>query len=63
MRKILLGIHLGLVLLGSQFFRIPGVVFIVVGLTLHAGAEGSVKAVKMSSKLLVTRPPESTPAP
>ena len=55
--------RLGLVLLGSQFFRIPGVVFIVVGLTLHAGAEGSVKAVKMSSKLLVTRPPESTPVP
>lgn len=51
--------RVGLVLLGSQFLRIPGVVFIVVGLTLHAGAEGSVKAVKMSSKLLVTRPPET----
>jgi hypothetical protein len=54
--------RVGLVLLGSQFLRVPGIVLIVVGLTLHAGAEGSVKAVKMSSKLLVTRPPEPASA-
>jgi hypothetical protein len=48
--------RIGLVMVGSQFLRIPGLVFMAVGLTLHAGAEGSVKAVKMSSKLLVARP-------
>jgi hypothetical protein len=52
--------RVGLVMLGSQLLRIPGIVFIAVGLTLQAGAEGSVNAVKLSSKILVARTPGST---
>jgi hypothetical protein len=44
--------RLGLLMLGSSVLRIPGVVFLAVGLMLQAGATGSVKAVKMSATLV-----------
>jgi hypothetical protein len=44
--------RVGLLMLGSQLLLIPGIVLLAVGLTLQAGATGSVKAVKMSTKLI-----------
>jgi hypothetical protein len=44
--------RLGILMLGSKVLLIPGIVFIVVGFTLHAGATGAVKAVKMGAKLI-----------
>jgi hypothetical protein len=45
--------RLGLLMLGSQVLRIPGVFLLVVGFTLHAGATGAVRAIKMSASLAV----------
>lgn len=50
--------RLGVLMLGSSTLLIPGIVLLVIGLTLQAGATGSVKAIKMSAKLAVGRPPE-----
>ena len=49
--------RLGLVMLGSHTFFIPGCILIAIGLTLQAGATGAVKAVKMSAKLASGHPP------
>jgi hypothetical protein len=49
--------RLGLVLLGSGTLFILGVICFAVGLTLQAGATGAVKAIKMSAKLIASRPP------
>jgi len=43
--------RLGLIMLGSHTFFIPGIVVIAIGLTLQAGATSAVKTVKMSVKL------------
>ena len=45
--------RIGVLLLGSQvlFVFVLGVVLLVLGLTLQAGATGAVKAIKMSAKL------------
>ena len=45
--------RLGLLMLGSQVLRIPGVFVLVLGFTLHAGATGAVRAIKMSASLAV----------
>jgi hypothetical protein len=45
--------RLGILMLGSPVLRIPGVVVLVVGFTLHAGATGAVRAIKMSASLAV----------
>jgi len=45
--------RLGLLMLGSQILRIPGVVVLVLGFTLHAGATGAVRAIKLSASLAV----------
>jgi hypothetical protein len=45
--------RLGILMLGSQVLRIPGVFVLVVGFTLHAGATGAVRAIKMSASLAV----------
>ena len=45
--------RLGLLMLGSQVLRIPGVIVLVTGFTLHAGATGAVRAIKMSASLAV----------
>jgi hypothetical protein len=43
--------RIGILLLGSHFLFALGIVLLVVGFTLEAGATGAVKAVKMSAKL------------
>ena len=48
--------RLGLVLLGSSALFPLGVALLVIGIILYAGAEGVVKSVKVSSKLLVKVP-------
>lgn len=50
----------GVELLGSHELFVLGVVLVTVGFALQAGANGAVKAVKMSVKLVVTR--EAAPA-
>ncbi len=49
--------RVGLVMLGSHTFFIPGCIALAIGLTLQAGATGAVKAVKMSAKLVSGRRP------
>ena len=44
--------RLGLVMLGSDAWLIPGVLVLIVGLMLHAGATSAVKTIKMGAKLL-----------
>ena len=49
--------RLGIVMLGwSGAFFVLGVIVLVIGLTLQAGATGAVKTVKMSAKLISGRP-------
>lgn len=43
--------RLGILLLGSNSVFALGVVLLLVGLTLQAGATGAVKTIKMSAKL------------
>jgi hypothetical protein len=52
--------RLGILMLGSKVLFVPGIIFIAVGVTLQAGATGAVRAVKMSTKLMVGKSP--TPA-
>ncbi len=47
--------RVGLLLLGSNTFFVLGVILLVVGLTLQAGATGAVKTIKMSAKLISGR--------
>jgi hypothetical protein len=49
--------RVGLLMLGSDVLLVPGIVLIVLGVTLQAGATGAVRAIKMSVKL--TPPAES----
>jgi hypothetical protein len=49
-------VRIGLILLGSQSLFWLGVAILVVGLMLQAGVTGAVKAVKVSAKLLVGQP-------
>jgi hypothetical protein len=49
--------RIGVLLLGSHVFFPLGVILLVVGLTLQAGATGAVKAIKMSAKLAAGSPP------
>ena len=54
--------RIGVLLLGSLFPL--GVILLVVGLTLQAGATGAVKAIKMSAKLAAGKAAsERSPAP
>ncbi len=48
--------RLGLVFLGSSALFPLGVILLVIGIILYAGAEGVVKSVKVSAKLLVKVP-------
>ena len=43
--------RLGILLLGSHVLFVLGIILLVVGFTLQAGATGAVKAIKMSAKL------------
>ncbi len=48
--------RLGLLMLGSRALLIPGIVLLAIGLSLQAGATGSVKALKMSATLIGGEP-------
>jgi hypothetical protein len=43
--------RIGLLLIGSPFLRVPGIVLFVLGFTLQAGATSAVKAMKMGARL------------
>jgi hypothetical protein len=43
--------RLGILMLGSPVLRVPGVILLMVGFTLQAGATSAVRAVKMSGRL------------
>jgi uncharacterized membrane protein len=43
--------RIGLLMIGSPFLRLPGILLFLVGFTLQAGATSAVKAVKMGAKL------------
>jgi hypothetical protein len=43
--------RLGILMLGSSVLLIPGIILLVVGATLQAGATGAVRAIKMSASL------------
>lgn len=45
--------RLGILMLGSKALFIPGIVLLTVGFSLQAGATGAVRAIKMSTALLV----------
>ena len=53
--------RIAILMLGAPALFLPGIVLLTVGVTLQAGATGAVKALKMSTKLLVARSP-SPPA-
>jgi hypothetical protein len=55
--------RIGLIMLGSHTFFIPGIIVFAIGLTLQAGATGAVKTVKMSAKFAGGRPATGGPAP
>lgn len=50
--------RVGIVMLGSHVLFVPGIFLIAVGVTLQAGANGAVKAIKMSAKLVGGKHPE-----
>ena len=43
--------RLGFLMLGSDVLRIPGIILVVIGVTLEAGATGAVRAIKLSAGL------------
>jgi hypothetical protein len=46
--------RLGILMLGSPVLRIPGVILLIIGFTLQAGATSAVRAMKMGAKLQPT---------
>ena len=46
--------RIGILMLGSPILLVPGIILIMVGITLQAGATGAVRTVKMSAKLVGT---------
>jgi len=57
--------RLGILMLGSSalLIFIPGIVLLAVGITLQAGATGSVRALKMSASLTAARRPHALVRP
>jgi hypothetical protein len=63
--------RLGILMLGSSALLIPGIFVLAFGVTVQAGATGSVRAIKMSAKLAGSalpgdrgaRPPREVPDP
>lgn len=49
--------RLGILMLGTKYLFIPGILALVLGFTLQAGATGAVRAIKMSLKLAVEPEP------
>ena len=54
--------RIGILMLGSKYLLIPGIILIAVGVTLQAGATGAVRAIKLSAKLVDRRRPADAPA-
>jgi hypothetical protein len=48
--------RLGILMLGSSLWLIPGIFVLALGVTLQAGATGAVRAIKMSVKLVSSDP-------
>jgi hypothetical protein len=44
--------RIGILMLGTDLLFVPGILLLIIGLTLQAGATGAVKAIKMSAKLV-----------
>jgi hypothetical protein len=55
--------RVSLLLLGSPTFRVVAVILLVIAVVLQTGATSAVKAVKLSSKLVVGRDPQVTDVP
>jgi hypothetical protein len=59
--------RIGLLMIGSPFLRLPGILIFIIGFTLQAGATSAVKAVKMGAKLgrrdAVPGPDDAPPLP
>ena len=55
--------RIGILMLGSRTLFIPGLFVLTFGATVHAGATGAVKAIKMSAKLATgdSTPTDTTP--
>jgi len=53
--------RIGLLMIGSPFLRLPGILLFVVGFALQAGATSAVKAVKMGARLGRRDAASSTP--
>jgi hypothetical protein len=51
--------RLGILMLGSSILRIPGVLLLVVGFGVQAGASGAVRAIKLSASLTAGREPDA----
>jgi hypothetical protein len=49
--------RIGLLMIGVRALLVPGIILLVVGFGLQAGATGAVKAIKMSTKLIAGRSP------
>ena len=55
--------RVGILMLGSHALFILGIIFLCVGGALYAGAEGAVKAVKVSAKLVIGHPSDDGEVP
>jgi hypothetical protein len=53
----------GILMLGSHFLFVPGIIVVTVGFALQAGATSAVKAVKMSAKLVAGHQLSDSPDP
>jgi hypothetical protein len=54
--------RVGILMLGVKTLFIPGLFVLTLGIALQAGATGSIKAIKMSSKLIAGKPLEPVDA-
>jgi len=43
--------RIGILMLGSRYLFVPGIILLAIGATLQAGATGAVRAIKMSTRL------------
>lgn len=54
--------RIGILMLGSSILRFPGIVLLVIGAALQAGATGAVRAIKLGAALAVGKTSTETPA-
>jgi hypothetical protein len=48
--------RIGILMLGTHVLFVPGIILLVIGITLQAGATSAVKSIKMSAKLVAGQP-------